>query len=291
MRAWGVLCAALIVLCTTTSAEVFEYGIVGDAGRLNARVHSVRTSLLKAQITHLIMPGDNLYDAEKSYDEVWAPWRNDGFAFDLVCIGNHTKTYADEIQYFQMPGEYFAKQVSANVKFLVLNSDNEKTAQEQAAWFERELLASNEKFLFVMFHHPSYTLNWLHWSSEKLEFQNLIRPLLIKYRQKLTALIVGHDHIATYSEFGGLPVILSGATHDVRWGWAMDYNHRGLPIRTKWYFDFQPYWVRLTIDDTADYAKVEYLRAKDNKVRFAADLVPGLGRRTDSDCSGLLAAG
>jgi len=87
--------------------------------------------------------------------------------------------------------------------------------------------------------------------------------------------MVGHDHIASMMEFGDLPVILSGATQDIRFGFPPEGVQEGIQITNHWYFDFHSYWVRLTVDDELDTTQVEFVRAKDSQVMYTTQLTTG----------------
>lgn len=264
-------------------AEKHQFAILGDAGEFNKHNKRVFHSILQTDIRRLILLGDQLYNLKKTYPQVWDVWKTAGFEFEVVALGNHHSTYADEMAYFEMPGEYFAKSISPDIKFLVLNSDNEETVEEQLKWFEQELITAQEKFVFVMFHHPNLTMHRTHKWKEKEEFQTGVRALFQQYRSKLTAVMVGHDHIASMMEFGDLPVILTGATQDIRFGFPPEGTQAGIHITNHWYFDFHSYWVRLTVDDQASSAQVEFVRAKDSKVMYTTELTPGQ-RLTTQPC-------
>lgn len=268
------------LLMSSWAWGAIEYGIVGDAGRTTDNAALVRQSLVKEGVFELIMPGDNLYSS--TYDKVWAPWIKSGFKFNTVAIGNHNLGYANEVRFFKMPGEYYTK-VQDKMRLIVLNSDNSKTVKEQMAFLEKTLKDSTEDLIFLMYHHPSYTVSTDHTWDEKKEFQNSIRPLLKKYRNKLTAILVGHDHLASLIQFGDLPVVLSGAVQNIRIDKPINYNENGINIKTLWYFDHTPHWVKMTLA-SSNSVQVDFIKAQNNKVGCTALLITGKPAQLQSNC-------
>lgn len=191
------------------------YAIVGDAGIRNSTTEALRRSLAANKMYSLIMPGDNLYLPTSSYAATWDIWKQEGFLFPLVAIGNHHKGYASEVAYFGMPSEFYAVE-SKGALFLVLNSDNTKNYEQQIAWVDKVLTQSNYPLNFVIYHHPSITLTGMHEWEEKRGFQNGMRALIKKHAKKITSLINGHDHAAGMYAMDEVPLILSGASWESR---------------------------------------------------------------------------
>lgn len=251
----------IIFFCSTLSFAQTEFAIIGDAGRINKNSQSVMKSILQLGVNQLIMPGDNLYSS--TYEKVWKSWQDKQFDFSVVAIGNHNSGYAAEINYFQMPGEYYKKTIGF-ADFLVLNSDNTKNISAQMTWLEKELQKTTSKNVFLVYHHPTYTISQAHTWDEKKAFQLELRKLLKKYRSKITALLLGHDHLASVIHFGDLPVILSGAVQEVRKDVPVNYVSDGVRIKTAWYFDHTPHWAQLTVTSTG--ATVDFVKAQTNQV-------------------------
>lgn len=250
----------MFLISITTFAQN-EFALIGDAGRITSNSKSVMNSILELGVSQLVMPGDNLYNS--TYEKVWQPWINANLEFSVVAIGNHNSGYAKEMQFFNMPNEYYKKSLGF-ADFLVLNSDNTKNIKEQMEWLEEELQNSSP-LVFLVYHHPTYTISKVHKWTEKKTFQQSLAPLLKKYRSKITALIVGHDHLASLIHFGDLPVILSGAVQDVRNDSPVDYVTDGIRIKTEWYFDETPHWARLKISSTS--ATVDFIKASNHQIQ------------------------
>ncbi len=267
----NLILLTLMLIPFSVSSEVATFGIIGDAGHWNAHSKSVRDSLLVDKVFDLILPGDNIYDLNLNYHDVWSNWTEKGFRFPVVAIGNHTKGYTKEMAYFSMAHEYYSKR-TRDVHFIVLNSDNNLTANEQASFLRSELEASADKFIFVVFHHPPFTLR--HQWQEKKEFQLAVRPVLMEYKDKITALIVGHDHIASLVQMDTLPVVVSGAVfesfHIPRINTSLD----GLSIKTKWSSAGGYFWTRLDIDNEKNLVWVNFVGTTNERVKCSIRIFP-----------------
>jgi predicted phosphodiesterase len=275
MMTWVVALLASFVWADT------ELAVIGDAGRANSNTRTVMASLQRAGVTRLVLPGDNLYSG--TYSQVWDSWRTAGFTFDAVAIGNHHGGYAEEMRYFGMPSEYHSR-VIGGARFLILNSDNDRSAAAQATWLDQELTAATESLVFLVFHHPSYSVSRFHRWEEKPNFQRAIRPVFWRHRSKITALLVGHDHLATLIRFDDLPVILSGAVQEVRRDSPVDNLQEGVSVKTDWYFDDNPYWANLKIADDLSQATVDYVRARDDYRACTAILRTGREAELQPNC-------
>lgn len=265
-------------------AQTYQFGLVGDAGTWNTDVKYVHDSLLRYHVTRLVMPGDNIYDGD-SYAAIWDRWFADGFNFDITAIGNHTLGYQKEIEYFKSPGEYYSIAYNKFVEFVVLNSDNEGNAAKQAKFLEDVLSSSTSKFIFVVYHHPSYTLSTFHVASEKKQFQKAIIPVLQKYRSKITTLIVGHDHVSLIAHFNDLPVVLSGSTHEQRPHIPLSYKEKSVKIKTNWYNNSSALWARLSLNTASDYAQVDFIRGYDDKSLCTMIVMTGQAGQLTPTCN------
>lgn len=262
--------------------SALHFAVVGDGGEWNEKARSVHLSISRTPIRRLVMPGDNLYIPQDGYASVWRNWLAAGFSFDVVAIGNHRLSFDEEIRYFGMPGEYYEK-VIGPAAFYVLNSDNEGTAQQQARWLDQALGESRHEFRFVVLHHPPYAIG-NHDPSERARFQAAFKPVLWKHRAKVTALLVGHDHIATFVHYNDLPVVLSGAVRGIKPASPRNEMKEGVRVRTEWLFDGTPHWVRMEIHPEQKAVDFHYIRAADSAVRCSVRVVPGSRGVTGSNC-------
>ncbi|HUP58673.1 MAG TPA: hypothetical protein VM598_14540 [Bdellovibrionota bacterium] len=270
---------------TPIPSGVLEFAIVGDAGDWNAGARRVRDSIAASGVTALVLPGDNLYNPVTGYARTWQPWTDSGLRFEVVAIGNHHGGYEKEAAFFGMPAEWYAKSYENIVRFIVLNSDNEGAADAQSRWLDRELTTATEPFVFLVYHHPTYTVSNRHKWEEKKKFQLPLRTsLLWKHRSKLTGLIVGHDHLATVVHFNDLPVFLSGAVKDVREDRPVDYLDGAVKVKTAWYFDHTEHWAKLGFDPATKTAIVEWVRAKDSKVTCTSRVQTGQPAELAANC-------
>jgi hypothetical protein len=261
---------------TSIYAAVSSFAVIGDGGMWTQQSKLVRDSVKRAGIQNLILPGDNLY-VGTDYDRIWRNWKQLGFQFPVVAIGNHHDTYANEVHYFKMPGEFYSVVPVPGVRFLVLNSDNEENIPQQMAFAENVLSSAHEPLLFVVYHHPTYTVTKTHTWDEKAVFQKRWRFLIGKYRTKISALLVGHDHIASLVSLNDLPMVVSGAIWETRKAKPVDYFDDGVHVKTQWLFDGTPHWVRLDTNVQSSQFKLSFVRASDDHVGSTRILrAPGL---------------
>lgn len=274
----------LALACRLASAATLDFGVLGDAGEWNASNESTRDSMLRLDVRGLILPGDNLYDPKGKYEDVWNPWTSLGFTFGPVAIGNHNGGYAEEMAFFGMPNEFYAQVHPGLARFVVLNSDNTKTAAAQARFLGEQLRAATEPFVFVVYHHPSYALSHFHGSWEKAAFHRAVRPVLFANRAKITSLIVGHDHLALLAHFNDLPVVLSGASMEQRGDSPINCTEAGVKVRTNWYYDQTAHWTHLHLDSDARTAEVTYVRSSDDRVSCTVHIETGKPAELDANC-------
>jgi hypothetical protein len=188
--------------------------------------------------------------------------------------------------FFRMPGEYFSKVYPGIARFIVLNSDNNSTGSTQASFLDSELTAATEPFVFLVYHHPTYTLSHFHGWKDKKKFQQAIRPVLWRHRAKITALLLGHDHLALLAHFNDLPVIISGASKDQRSDTPINNTQDGVAVRTGWFYDRNAYWAKLRLDSVTREAQVGFIRSRDQRESCTATLVTGRAALLSSNCSG-----
>lgn len=272
----------LLLMSVSAEATELKFAIAADAGKTNSNSDDSRASMERAGTYDLILPGDNLYTS--TYDAVWSPWSDRGFTYPIVAIGNHNDGYSNEIRYFQMPGEYYSKQFLGVVRFIVLNSDNNGTAAQQGAFLDHELAQATEPYIFIVYHHPTYTLSHVHNWEEKRDFQLAVRPVLQRHRQKITALLLGHDHLALLAHFGDLPVVIDGAIWETRQDTAVNDIQQGVKVTTDWFYDGKAHWAKLEIDEQAHRAIVQFIRSSDDKVSCTARIATGARAELSSEC-------
>lgn len=245
------------------NAIVQSFAIIGDAGRITSNSNSVKNSIRRAEVQNLILPGDNLYGG--SYETVWRGW--DYFDFGVVAIGNHNGGYRNEIDYFDMPGEFYSKEYEGGIRFLVLNSDNLNNVANQIKWLENEL-QKDATVTFLVWHHPSYTFGDHTWTDKK-QFQIAARKLIHRYSDKISAVLVGHDHIAALYCSDEVPFIVSGAVQETTPPRTRNYKAEdGTMISTKWSYPNTPTWARLDINTEKQLVKISFIKASNDAVMF-----------------------
>lgn len=263
--------------------------IIGDGGFWSQRTRSVQRSIEASGVRDLLLAGDNLYfDDVYTYSDAWSPWQQKGFRFPLVAIGNHNGGYRQETDFFHTPGEYYSMTWGPDTRFIVLNSDNSSSAKEQILWARKEIQQATEKLIFLVYHHPSLTVSTTHDWREREGFQREVHALLRELRPRITAVLNGHDHIATLLHFNDLPIFVSGAVADIRSAAVLDNTQEGFSVKTAWVFDESTYWIRLDVPPflaPRGEALLQFIRASDNRVMCSVRVTTGQPAELANDCT------
>ncbi|MBS1961531.1 MAG: metallophosphoesterase [Bdellovibrionales bacterium] len=253
------LALAFASVSARAAATSYSYALLGDAGEWNSLGASVEKSARDAHVLDGILIGDNLYVG--TYDQQWTPWFRDGFRFPVVAIGNHHGGYAEEMRYFKMPAEAYTTWIAPGVAAIVLNSDNVATADAQAKFLEKELRTLRAESIFVVYHHPMLTLSAAHSWKEREAFHRAVRPILYKYRKRLSAILNGHDHVAGAFSFGDLPVFLSGAIKEAFPFRSVNGMQENIRVKTEWAYRGRPTWGKLTVHPHSRESTIEFIEA------------------------------
>ena len=251
-----------------------SFGVMGDAGLWNQKTIEIEASMRRTGVNRLVMPGDNLYFGAGDYPEQWGHWK--GYDFSVVAIGNHNYSYEREIAFFKMPGAYYSKTFPGDVRFLVLNSDDEKTAEVQARWLE-EQLKQKSALTFLVWHHSPYTLTSSHGWREKEAFQTRMRDIIHRHQNEITALLLGHDHIGAFYCVDRVPLIITGASWETREPETMNYVAEDkTQVKAQWVYPRQTaLWGHLEIRAAQKEAKLSFIRASDDKELSTVSLGEG----------------
>jgi len=264
-------------------AETWDFALLGDAGQTTLGSEVVRSSVHRQGVSRLVLLGDNLY--EGTYEAVWAPWKALGMTFDMVALGNHLLSQAEEMKFFQMDNDYYTNRVGTS-QFIVLNSEIAPSrVPDQAEWLRAQLGATQASAVFLVYHRPSYTVSSVHDWKEQEAFQRSVRPLIWAYRSKITALLVGHDHLASMIHVDGLPMLLSGAVKEVRMDKKIDRMDKdsGHQVKVEWYFTPTAHWAKLHLE-TGKAPVAEFIRAHDDHVACTVHLPRGKAAVLEENC-------
>jgi tartrate-resistant acid phosphatase type 5 len=200
----------------------------------------------------IISTGDNFYESgvasindpmwERSFENVY----NGGGLVQqwFVVLGNHDYggstqaqiDYSNKSRRWRMPDHYFTisrkidKQTQARFVFIDTcplvekyreESDKypdivKQNPQKQLAWIDSVLAQSEEKYKFVIGHHPVYSTGESHGDTPELIEK--LKPILEKHQ--VTAYFCGHDHDLQHQKMNNSEVeyFVSGAGSDVRKG-------------------------------------------------------------------------
>ncbi|OFZ17124.1 MAG: hypothetical protein A2X86_01340 [Bdellovibrionales bacterium GWA2_49_15] len=266
----GMLLCFLVLIMASPS-RALNIAIFGDAGRKTESVAQVLQSIVDSQVKDVALVGDNLYDMNVSYGDVWDDWFSKDLRFPVVAIGNHRLSYLHEREYFRMPAEYYAQTVE-DVRFIVLNSDNAENVMAQRDFFLKEMARpgrSEVPFTFIVFHHPPATLSERHQWIEKKHFHDTFRPLLLQYRNQINGLFVGHDHVAAIYSLADIPLVVSGAVFEFfPIKTVTSEVVPGFSVKSLWTYRPGPHWVRLETYPKTHEAYVHFIKVegKESKV-------------------------
>ncbi len=236
--------------------------IIGDAGEKGSSLNSLKKSIQMEGVNSLILPGDNLYSG--TYESVWNDWKISGLKFDVVAIGNHTDGYDKEVKYFAMPAEYYST-IKYGARFIVLNSDNLNGVDQQIKWLENELEMAQENLVFLVYHHPTFTLTTKHNWMETMAFQSKLRNVLKNKGSKISAVFLGHDHISSFVNFGNTAAVVAGAGREVRSAEPVSYKENDFQIETQFLSPEEQHWSLLEIEEGSKSALVHFINVKTQK--------------------------
>ena len=257
-----MLATITISICIASTSIAAGMAVMGDAGLAGKALKNLKNSVIKEKITSIIMPGDNLYFG--TYESVWDDWKKSGLKFDVVAIGNHNSGYEKEVKYFKMPGQFYSV-VKEGARFIVLNSDNTATVKQQFTWLKNELAAAKETLVFLVYHHPTFSISNSHRWTEKKSFQLQMRQFLKQNHNRITALLIGHDHMSEFMDFGPVPVVVAGSGREVRNEGPVSFNEDGFKVETRYLAPNVPHWGLLEIMPGAKEAVVHFVRVADQK--------------------------
>ncbi len=265
---------SLIFSLNSLAISTKSIGLVGDAGVNHPVIRNLRTSLSDHGVKDIVLLGDNIYDTKLTYDDVWMPWSKEGFQFPIVAIGNHNKSIEEEVAYFKMPGDFYTTTFQG-ARFIVLNSDNLTNIDTQMSFLEKNLTKNNlEKQVYLIVHHPYVTVSDFHSWIERADFQKKLRPLILKYADRITAVLSGHDHLAIFVDVNGLPLIVSGASFEERTTRGLSYQDEAFKIQEQWLYRGGKYWVKLDISEDAEFAWVHYIPFEAGKIECRIRIYP-----------------
>jgi predicted phosphodiesterase len=264
------------------SASTFaRMAVMGDSGEVSRQLRALKASLQSQHVSSMIMPGDNLYSG--TYEKVWDDWKKTGFKFDVVAIGNHNGGYAKEVKYFGMGGEFYST-VKNGVRFLVLNSDNKNNVDSQFQWLEKEIQSANEELIFLVYHHPTFTISKFHSWTEKRAFQTRMRKFYRDFGSRLAGVIIGHDHQSSFIEFGNIPAIVAGSGREVRDAGKVSYLDDGFQVETKFLASKTQHYAVMDIENGSKIAKVTFYQVSPFKEVCSAWFKRGQRFQLDPNC-------
>lgn len=217
--------------------NAFVFYVIGDWGRKGKHGQTAVANAMdkcahEAKPEFIISTGDNFYTfgVRNTKDKLWKKSFENIYNGDVLkgivwypVLGNHDHygNQKAEIEYskinprWQMPSEYFAKQLS-NATFVFTNTEMLVHQKNNAQWkfIDSTLAAANTKWKFVVGHHPVYSSNPTHGNTPVLI--DKLKPILEKYN--VHAYLAGHDHDLQHQQPKGSQIdyFVSGAGSELR---------------------------------------------------------------------------
>ena len=233
----AVLTAAVLAVHVATAQQLtlpnqkdsVHFAVIGDTGTGGSDQMHIAQRLTAMRNTFpfeiVLMMGDNLYgnegprDFEKKFEVPYKALLDAKVKF-YASLGNHDEANQTKYKPFNMNDKkyYTFKPPNGSVRFFALDSNY--MDQEQLAWLEKELAASQSDWKIMFFHHPLYSSGASHGSDTSLRDQ--LEPLFIKYG--VDAVFAGHEHFyERIKPQKGIYYFISGGAAKLREG---DVNTR-----------------------------------------------------------------
>jgi len=222
------------------------FAIIGDYGINDEHERAVADLVASWRPSYIVATGDDYYapaggkgagkyeaSTGKYYDE-WLAGSPSGKASEnafFPVMGNHDysdatpspKTYLD---YFDLPGEGFTNTsgneryydfVEGPIHFFMVNSnpdepDNVDEYSKQAEWLKAQLAASTSRFNLVVEHHPPYSSDESHGSTDYMRW-----PF---GDWGADAVFSGHAHAYERIQRGGIVYFVNGLGGASRYGFG-----------------------------------------------------------------------
>jgi len=203
-----------------TGSASFQFVVFGDTRTRHDLHRKVVDAIVKTDPDFVLHTGDLVTDG---YDTAQWP-----VFFDIEremlrktvfvpVLGNHERNNARFHEFFDVNSPYysfnwgsahFAILDSDLINYSVSTAERERFWDEQTRWLDEDLRASQKAdFRFVVMHHPPFTVNQANAGHVSKEALALV-PLLEK--QKVTAVLAGHDHNYQRHVKNGVQYIITG---------------------------------------------------------------------------------
>lgn len=210
-----------------------RFAVIGDSGTADQVQYEVAGEIARAHrkkpLDLIVMAGDNVYpNGTRQYfaDRFERPYESlldAGIPFQAV-LGNHDVIAGtdDQLAYplFNMNGQRYRSLRLGESLFEFFFLDSNEPDDDQVAWFDAALEASNALWRVVVMHHPIFSAATTYPPYERLIRK--VQPVLELRRPPVV--ITGHDHM--YQRLvpqDDVRYFVSGGAGDVREG-ALDYT-------------------------------------------------------------------
>lgn len=181
----------------SVAKDSVKFLVLGDAGTGDRAQNEVAAQAWKSHqvfpYEFAIMLGDNLYGSERPRDFArkfelpYKPLLDANIPF-YASLGNHDDPNQRYYRPFGMGGQRFYSYQKKDVRFFALDSNY--MDQDQQAWLEKELRASDARWKVAYFHHPIYSSGGRHGS--EVDLRAIVEPMFI--RHGVNVVFAGHEH-------------------------------------------------------------------------------------------------
>lgn len=179
--------------------ERLHFAVYGDTRSQPDKHRAVVAQMVKARPEFVLQTGDLVGgdgSDPKAWDEAFeiiAPLRALGPYY--MAMGNHDRGNPNVARQLDLPADermYYTVS-RGNCLFVVLNTNTIRRSgqdEEQVAWFKQQLRAASAAHVFVLMHHPPYTIG--SYRPGDLTVRKRLLPILKQY--PVDAVFSAHDH-------------------------------------------------------------------------------------------------
>jgi hypothetical protein len=220
-------------LALPSRPDSIKFLALGDMGRGHPPQYEVASQMEAFRevfpYDFVIMLGDNVYDGgtaadyRAKFELPYQPLLEDDVEFYAV-LGNHDATNQPQYPLFNMGGQRYytfkadasllARLTDTDVQFFMI--DTESLDRTQLAWLDREMGASDARWLIPVFHRPIYTSG--RYALPARIFRAALEPVFVRHGVRLA--LSGHEHFyeRTLPQRGGITYFISGGGGSLRRG-------------------------------------------------------------------------
>ena len=192
-----------------------------DSGVQPAAFHQILQAINATTPSLVLNTGDMIYGHSKDEDKVREYWRKYREALSRLQApifhvpGNHDVWDEQSAGLYQeLCGPLYYTFDFGRVRFIALDTETEahRIGPAQFTWLKRQLELAENRPVFLFFHQPLFPLDpavGLSLDRNPAERDQLHR-LFVLHRQKIKAVLMGHEHLYHFHEHDGVPYYITG---------------------------------------------------------------------------------